>query len=193
MTEISRYRTCFRSGAEPETERVGDMNRQYKYEFGAFGIVGAVFTFVGAVFTILGTAIGFLTADTDRWLLLMIFGGMGLLFLVIGIIFLTIVIRTNRRRKEVLEKGYYIYADVMDSFPDMHVRINRIHPYRVRCRYQDPATGQYHMFTGGMFLYDPEPMIRGRQVPVYLDPADYDTFYIDFDSIMPDVQEHKMF
>ena len=44
------------------------MNRQYKYEFGAFGIVGAVFTFVGAVFTILGTAIGFLTADTDRWL-----------------------------------------------------------------------------------------------------------------------------
>jgi len=68
------------------------------------------------------------------------------------------------------------------------VSVNGRSPYVLECHYQDPA-GTLHVFKSRNLFFDPVEL-EGRQIRVYVDHGDMDHYYVDVESVVPDIQVH---
>ena len=74
----------------------------------AIGIVGAIFAPIGLLFSVLGIVLGRVKSASwkspkDPVIFLAVFGGIGGLFLILGLVFIGLELR----RKRSLERSYY--------------------------------------------------------------------------------------
>lgn len=167
------------------------MDRKSKTGPNALLIVGSIFTVLGALFV----AIGLITycalkGDEAAVLLLLIFGGIGLIFFVLGVIFLIVVLKKKLRNDRLLESGNYVMAQIMEVVLNYNVEVNGRHPYNVRCSYQD-SCGNGHIFKSRDLFFDPTNLFKDQMVRVYVDGENYRHYYVDIDEILPNVIEHR--
>ena len=166
------------------------MERKSKTGLSALLIVGSIFTILGAVFLATGVIMYYaLKEDEGAILFLLIFGGIGLLFFVLGVIFLIVELKKKLRNDKLLGAGNYVMAEVLEVTLNYNVAVNRRHPYIVRCRYQD-MYGNVHIFKSRDLFFDPTDLLKDRMVKVYVDGENYKHYYVDIDGVLPNVIEH---
>lgn len=176
------------------------MERKAKMGMSALMIVAITFIIIGVSFLPIGIAsfvFGW-SVEGSLTVFSLIFGGMGLLFLVLGITFLSIEIKKRNTCNRLLQEGYYILAEVIEVDKNYNVsyggngRTGGRHPYIVKCGYTD-ENGTLHIFSSRNIKRYPGNELIGRQVRVYLDRNDYNSFkhyYVDVDEVLGNVVEH---
>ena len=171
------------------------MERKVKMGLSAMMIVAITFIIVGGSFLPIGifAGINLMSVDENFILFVVIFGGMGCLFLTLGIVFLGLEIKKRNLSNRLLAEGYYIYAEVLEVNQNFNVQYgNHGHPYVIKCGYTD-ETGTLHIFKSRNIIRYPGNDLIGQQVRVYLDRNDYNNYknyYLDIDEILPKVVEH---
>lgn len=166
------------------------MERKAKTGLSALLIVGSVFTILGAVFLATGMIVYYaLKEEEGAILFLLIFGGIGLLFFILGLIFLIVVAQKKARSDKLLNAGNYVMAEIHEVALNYNVAVNRRHPYIVRCRYQD-MYGNVHIFKSRDLYFDPTDLFKDQMVKVYVDGENYKRYYVDIDEVLPNVIEY---
>jgi len=161
----------------------------------AINILAIVFTIIGVVFA----AIGVITASRMDALkahgtgnvevIPIVFGAVGLPFLILGIIFIVLTVRKRSMMKRVVSAGYYVMADVVSIRRDYSVEVNGVCPCALECHYKDPTTGTLHVFRSrDLFFYPAE--LEGKQIRVYVEQGNMSHYYVDVESVVPDIQVH---
>ena len=165
------------------------MEKKIKSGFGARMLLGIIFGLMGAIFFLVGVTLVFVVPNEIKLLFFVIFGGIGLAFLIPGIIFLVLESKKKSAQKKLLENGYYIEADFFDIDWDTTVNVNGRSPYFVRFRYED-AQGNVHLFKSRNMFINPDTLLTDRKVKVYVNGTDYKYYYVDIDEILPNIYEH---
>ena len=167
-----------------------------KFSLAATDIVGLIFAPLGLIFLIVGILVN-MNADNrnvhvegDPRIFLATFGGVGGVFLVLGVAFLVLMIRRRMIHNRLFTQGHYIMAQVTSDMPNYNVRINGCCPYFAECSYTDPNTGILHLFRSRDIYFDPTAIAMDAMVPVYVDPDNFRHYYVDIDSVLPKVQRH---
>ena len=109
-----------------------------------------------------------------------IFGGVGIGFLIYDH-------RKRLKRERLISNGYYEMAMGAAIEQNPYVRVNRHHPYHVICRIE--RDGVIHEYRSEGFYHLPAVSI-GDPVPVYLDRQNEKNYYVDVESIEPQVIRH---
>ena len=163
--------------------------RQNKKAFEKHDILfwlGLPYSIMGGVFAVIGLTVMILSRE---WIFGLCFGGIGLIFLVLGVIFLR---RDHRRRqaaRRLYENGRYIWGEVVELAPNYNIRVNNRHPYVAKIRYVDGA-GIVHIFTSPNLYRYPDGSVLQKSVKVYVEDDTFQRYYVDMDEILPDVREH---
>lgn len=167
-----------------------------KFSLSATDIIGLIFAPMGLVFIIIGAVItvsagsGKVQVDGDPKLFIAIFGGIGALFFILGGIFLALMIRRRSIHNRLFSQGCYVLAQVTSVLPNYSIRVNGRCPYIAECSYTDPNTGVLHIFRSRNIYFDPTAIAMDAMVPVYVDPDNFRHYYVDIDSVLPEVQRH---
>lgn len=155
-------------------------------------LVGIVFTTIGAAYLITTISIflfGTEEGKSESVFLLLIFGILGIFFLLIGGISIALEIRKRISYTRMLNAGNYITAEITEVSVCYNVRVNSRHPYVVVCRYQD-MEGTVHLFKSRYLFFDPQPLLKDQYVRVYVDGQNFKNYYVDIDEVLPDVVVH---
>lgn len=169
--------------------------KKCKYSIGAADIVALVFCILGGSFTAI--SVGFALnlpavqahSTGNAALFPLIFGAVGLPFLVVGIVTAAMSAHKRAEIRRVVSEGYYVAAEVVNIRPNYSVQVNGQCPYVLECHYRDPATGTLHVFLSRNLYFCPAEL-QGSQVRVYVDRARMDRYYVDVEGALPDVQVH---
>lgn len=151
-----------------------------------YRILGTVFSSIAAA-ELLAVMV-LLLAKTDHFLAVvlplsiqcLIFGG-------IGIGFLGFDSHKRAKRERLVSNGYYEVATIVGIEQNPYVRVNRHHPYHVVCHIE--RNGVIHEYRSEGFFHHPGVNV-GDPVPVYLDRQNDKNYYVDVESIAPDVIHH---
>lgn len=168
------------------------MERKAKTGVSVWLIIGIVFTIVGAVFLAVLIGLFFCLRKIDSmtfWGFLLVFGIMAPIFLVIGLWCFVHEIGKKRQSNRLLNAGNYIMAEITEVTFNGAVRVNGKHPFIIKCIYQD-MEGNIHIFTSRDLFFDPRPFLKDQQVKVYVDADNYNHYYVDVDSVLPQVIRH---
>lgn len=120
----------------------------------------------------------------DRWLLPGIFGGIGGVELVVGLVLLVRRARRKRQIAHLLRQGQRIDATLLMAAHDTRVRVNRQHPWVLHCRATLPGESTPRTFISRRFWYDPTGDL-GPTVPVCYDPRDPSRHVVDTGDLPP--------
>lgn len=128
--------------------------------------------------------------DPFWWLFPIIFGGIGLIFLiVVGILLLAG--RSRRRRAErLLTYGTEVSARISEVQRNPNLRINGRNPYVLICAWKDPDDDKTYLFRSENLWFNPEPILQDRSItalPVFLDIHDKRKYHVVVDSVQQDV------
>lgn len=168
------------------------MERKAKTGVSAWLIIGIVFTIVGTVFLAVLIGLFFCLRKIDPmtfFVFLLVFGIMAPIFLVFGLICLIHEIGKKHRSNRLLNAGHYIMAEITEVTFNGAVRVNGGHPFIIKCIYQDMA-GNIHIFKSRDLFFDPRPLLKDQQVKVYVDADNFNHYYVDVDSVLPQVINH---
>jgi len=164
-------------------------------EPGPLFIVGLVFLLFGGSAVLVAT-LAFLHvegysqyADPDVRLLPFIFMGLGIVFLIVGILCFAIRHRRRSRNEQLVKNGFYVTARIRDIHPNENVRINGRSPFVLECHYKDPTTGKTHIFKSENLMFYPIDA-KDTDIRVYIDPQNMDHYYVDTSSLTDDIIIH---
>jgi hypothetical protein len=119
-------------------------------------------------------------AGWGEYLGVIIAGGLGLVFSLLGGIYFGISTLRRRRNGRLKQSGQLIRADVVAVDVNNAISVNRRHPWFIRCDWKDPLTGKKNSFKSGFIWTDPTPLIdTHKKIDVYLDPNNPRKYYVD--------------
>ena len=176
------------------TEDVNMEKRNRKLGWTEFGIVALVFTPLGALFTVLGLLLWHFRAGNDPEdpeIFLYVFGGIGIVFLVIGLVFLGVDLTRRRRMRDAFDSGNYVMARIAGVQKRTGARVNGASFYVVECHYRDADTEKMHVCFSRYLCFDPTDMLTAGEVPVYIDRYSGKNVFVDIDAVLPDVEIHR--
>lgn len=165
------------------------MEQKAKIGFDALLIIGIIFSILGPVFIAIGILLFFTQNGEEAIIFLSIYGGMGFIFLVIGLIFLAVKIKEKQRSNRLLRFGNYIMAEISETRINYNVRVNGRSPYVVECQYRD-MEGNVHIFKSRYLYFNPETLFQDTMVKVYVEGDNYKHYYVDIDGVLPHVIRH---
>ena len=119
----------------------------------------------------------------------LLFTGLGGLFAAIGYTIVLFQIFRARRKKNLLENGRRVYAELGEIYQDTSVSVNGRYLWRVSCRYMDER-GTMHIFRSDGLNFDPSGLLTGLQIPVYLEEGRQDHYAVDLDAVLPRIEIH---
>ena len=115
----------------------------------------------------------------------LILSGMGVVFLLVGVVPTIIGMKKSAREKELLRSGKILYATIEQIGINQGYTVNGRHPYVVYCRYTDEFTGVIYRFKSNNIWTNPEPVLQeGSEIRVFVDGRDYSRYYVDVDGCM---------
>lgn len=167
-------------------------DRKAKVGVNAIFIVGLVFTIIGAIFLVLGIILGIglrRELGFESVAFLFSFGGMGLLFFTLGLVFIITLGNKKRTSQRLLDNGNYVVAEIFDISQNYNVSVNGRHPFVVSCKYE-AMDGAVHIFKSRYLYFNPEPLLKNNVVRVYVDNDNFKKYYVDIDEVLPTVVEH---
>ena len=122
------------------------------------------------------------------WLLHFIFGGLGLVFSIIGISLLTAGFLKKSKEKKLRNHGVPIQAEFQRVERNTGITINGRNPFRLIAQWQDPATSKLHVFESANIWFDPTPFISKSQLTVFIDPNNPRRYHLDI-SFLPELAD----
>ena len=124
----------------------------------------------------------------DRFLVPLIFGGIGVLFAVVGLAMLFAWLRRQRIVARLRATGVPIQARFVECYHDTSVEMNGRSPFRVVCQATHPGTGKLHSFTSDPIWIDLSAQLAGRDVRVFVDPARPKHHAVDLSGLVDESQ-----
>lgn len=115
-----------------------------------------------------------------------IFTGMGIVFLIIGLLVGVIPYTKEVKRKKLIETGEQATGVITNVIVDRSVEINGRHPYKAECEVIDPITGERYLYSSQTVMNDISYLI-GQSIAVYYNPDNRGEYYVDLDSVHDDV------
>jgi hypothetical protein len=89
------------------------------------------------------------------------------------------------RQRSVLKKsGVRVAAEFQAVKCNRRFSFNDQHPFFIVCQWQNPETGQRHIFTSENVWFDPEGYINGNTINVYIEPDNPKKYWVDL-SFLP--------
>ena len=125
-----------------------------------------------------------LDSFSDRFLLPLIFGGLGTVFAAIGGGLLFGWIRHRAIVARLRASGLPIQAKFLECYRDTSVRVNGRSPFRVVCQAIHPGTGKLQSFKSDPIWIDLTDRLAGRQLRVFVDPARPKHHSVDLSTIV---------
>ena len=106
----------------------------------------------------------------------------GSLFLAAGILGSWQMYKTVKKKKRLMEIDYRVMADIHDiSKKGYTTRSGGSYYFFIHASYTEG--GQKHDFKSQQLNFDPSAFLNTK-VPVYVDPHNYDDYYVDTDSLV---------
>ena len=147
-------------------------------------VVGLIFVPLGALMALLGMVLGLL-ADP---IMMLPFGGVGVLFLLMGILFLAISGRKVRKQQQAVDRGDFIWGTVQAFQADTSVYVNGRSPIRALAEVRG-SDGQVHVYrSNANWKVQPLEDLIGTQVKIY--GPDLPVPYVDVSSLEKNVVRH---
>ena len=173
-----------------------DMNNK-KINLGtsALDIISIIYIIIGSVLLIIGLVITKFSFSNPEnvtgspLLFLFIFGGIGSVFLILGIIFLIVRIKKRNKIKELVASENCVYAVITGFSENYNLTVNGRHPYVIECSYTD-SNGTMHIFKSRNLFFNPIDIVTDMNVPVYVSPDNYKNYYVDIDAVLPNIEQH---
>jgi len=143
-----------------------------------FAILGSAFFSLGLALMVgLGIMANYLFNnpgnDSYQFHLVLIFPGIGAIFLILGIIFLVVALNIRRRRNWLLENGKAVWARVEGTEANWNIQVN-----------MRPATALVATYKNMRFVSGPvsnrELALVGEHVKVLMHPDNPDRYVFDF-------------
>ena len=164
------------------------MYEKKKFGWTIKGILGMVYMPMGAFFLVLGVLINHFNSWSDELeqrVFLYVFGGLGLVFFLVGGGLLWADVRRRALLRRAYEGGYSVMLPITAVKVQKNVHTNGRSPSIAECRYTDPATGAEHVYRS-RYLYGQEAeQLQGQQVPVYIDRMGDDSVgFVDVDAVL---------
>ena len=154
------------------------------------GILGLTFTPMGLLFAALGVifwAAGLGDEPEDPIIFLCVFGGMGLIFLLIGLAFLSMDLKRRAGARRAIEGGYRVMGTIAGMTPTSNASKGSTYG-RVEAHYQD-SNGVMHVYYSRYLNFDATGMFTSDHVPIYLEQGG-DGWFVDIDAVLPKVVQH---
>ena len=157
------------------------------------GIVGLVFAPMGLIFLALALILPNSSAvePEDRTVFLIVFGAMGAAFLLTGLILLGLDLRRRTRLRAACEDGICVQARIAEFRTNNRVNLNGMHPTVAECHWTDPDTGIVHVYFSRYLYVHVEDLVKGQEVPLYLNRDDPSVGYVDIDAVLPEIRVHR--
>ncbi|PZW63624.1 uncharacterized protein DUF3592 [Pseudomonas sp. URMO17WK12:I1] len=115
----------------------------------------------------------------QNWIGSLILGGIGAVFLALGLLFVLPPLLGKRRAAELLATGTPVQAEVVDVELNGGLTINGQSPYRIVAQWLNPQTNKLHVFRSENLWFDPGPYISESLVTVMIDPANPKRYSMD--------------
>lgn len=115
----------------------------------------------------------------SQWGGIVIVGGLGAVFFLIGGGMWLARRRRTARQAELRSRGRRIEARITSVELNEGFSVNGRHPYRILCQWQDPSTGRMHVFASDNIWYDPSEALDRDTATVFVDPADPGRYWVD--------------
>ncbi|MCM1162496.1 MAG: DUF3592 domain-containing protein [Roseburia sp.] len=118
--------------------------------------------------------------ESGFYLLVLLFGGIGIVFSCIGIIPMIFSAGKKKRKKHLLANGRLLHATVERIDLNRNISANGQHPYVIYCEWEDENAGiQYrfkseNLWTDPGFIFEP-----GSNIDVYVKENDFSKYYVD--------------
>lgn len=118
------------------------------------------------------------------WLGPLILGGMGAVFLGIGGGMLLVGHSRAQLVQRLRSQGTPVQAKLQGVELNTGLTVNGAHPYRVIAQWQNPASGEIHVFRSENLWYDPSEHIKRESLTVYIDAGNPRQYFVDL-SFLP--------
>ncbi len=167
------------------------LNKAYNVFFGIFTAIGAAIMAVGVIlYFSLGSAAGQLQnsdgTDSGIYLnlfLLLLFGGIGLIFFLSGAIGLLRIRRKSKLKQRLRETGQAIYAEIVSVEQIRNVVINGRSPYLILAQYVDDSTKTIYEFKSEYIREFPSYAKKGESVRIFIDRENKKKYFMDINSL----------
>ena len=114
-----------------------------------------------------------------------VFGLLGVIFGLVGGIWIYVVRRAEQLAEELRHSGKRIEAKVTEVERRLNLQVNGKNPWRIVCQYQDPATQEVYVYRSANLWFDPAEWVK-ETVPVFVDRNDPKKYHVDL-SFLPKV------
>lgn len=165
-----------------------NLKKTQYFLFGVFALFGVTFMVIGASTFIPRLLSGNLTT-LPVGLTFMMFG---LIFGLIGVIPIMNMIKKDKKHANLIQNGRVLTAKIESIYLNTSIRVNGYNPYVVTCTYTDEYTGQVLRFKSHNIWEGEIGMAQvGQDIKVYVDPADYHTYYVSPESTIPENMQNN--
>ena len=161
----------------------------------AKGIVGWTLLPIGLIFVPI--ALVFWQSGAIPWehpddpiVFLATFGGLGGMFLLLGLILLGADIRRRYLLRRAYYGGYCVNAEIIGITEQRNVNLSNGHPRVVECAYTDDS-GVVHVYRSRYLFTDVTKMLQSATVPVYIDRDHDKVGFVDIDAVLPEIRIHS--
>lgn len=149
------------------------------------GLVQIIFLLLGLPF--LGISIAFYFSmhdalEEEALILILVFGGIGLLFLLTVVALSVWNVKEKRRIRQLKENGRRRYAPVTEVAMNYSVTINNRTPYVLYCQIQEGQ--QAYIFKSKLLRIDPTPFLSSDVVVVYQELDNPKNYFVDVEESM---------
>lgn len=130
------------------------------------------------------------SAEHLHYIFAFVYGGVGLCFLPLGIVFLTLRCKKINHKKRLMQKGKIIYARIVDLKENRRINYNNRYPYKLICECYQEFYDQDYTFVSDNIFIDDEVDYLGKYVAVYvMDPKTCDKYYVDASDLRNEIDE----
>lgn len=113
-----------------------------------------------------------------RWLAVLVVGGLGGVFLAIGLLAVVPGLRGRRIAADLRATGVAVQADVVEVARDSSIKVNGRSPWRIHAQWRDPASGKIHLFRSDRLWFDPSEYV-GERIGVLIRPGRPERYWVD--------------
>ena len=160
-----------------------------------YGIIGFIFAPMGLLFAVLGTVLWqsrsvAWKSPEDPVIFLSVFGGLGMIFLILGLVFLAMDIRRRTLQRRAYDCGNCVEAEILGVVEQRNVNMVYGHPRMVECAWTD-ADGVVHVYRSRYLYTDVTKLLKAEKVPVYIDRYNENIGFVDIDAVLPEIRIHR--
>ena len=165
-----------------------------KMGWSALGMIGLIFTPIGLIFCIIALALW--QAKSVSWnkpedavIFFSVFGGVGGLFLLTGLILLGLDLRRRHLLRRAYNCGNCVEAQILGMVTQNNVNTFSGVPRMLECAYTDPS-GVVHIYRSRYLYTDISKLLKSETVPVYIDRENENIGFVDVDAVLPEIRFH---